>query len=60
MEECSIKDFIRNVFSVITGEYRGIGTCGKHRDGCGDPLEDQDVVLCFTYTPVLTVSLILV
>jgi len=29
-------------------------------DRGGDPQEDRDVVLCFTYTPVFTVSLILV
>jgi len=35
---------------------RGIGTCGKHSDRCGDPWEDREVVLCFTYTPVSTHS----
>jgi len=25
---------------------------------CGDPWEDQEFVLCFTYTPVFTDSLI--
>jgi len=55
------KGSIRNViFFVITGVYGGIGACGKHRDRCGDPWEDQEVVLCFTYTPVFTDSLILV
>ena len=48
---------IRNVlFFFITGVYGGIGTCGKHRGRCGDPWEDQEVVLCFTYTPALTSS----
>jgi len=56
--EVSIKDFIRNViFFVITGMYGGMG---KHRDKRGDSYEDQDVVLCFTYTPVFTFSLILI
>jgi len=51
------KGFIRNVlFIAITGVYRGIGTCGKYRDRCGDPQKDQEVVLCFTYTPVSTDS----
>jgi len=59
--ECSIKVFTRNVlFFAITGVYGGTGTCGKHRDRCGDPWEDQEVVLCFTYTLVSTDSLILV
>jgi len=41
------KRFIHNVlFFVITRVYGGIGTCGKHRDRCGDPWEDQEVVLC--------------
>ena len=32
------KGFIRNVlFFVVTGVHKGIGTCGKHRDRCGDP-----------------------
>jgi len=48
------------LFFVITGVYGGIRTCGKYRDRCGDPWEDQEVVLCFTYTPVFTNSLILV
>ena len=35
--ECSIRDFINNVILfVIMGVYRGIGTCGKYRDRCGD------------------------
>jgi len=46
-------------FLVITVVYGGIGKCGKHRDRCGDPWEDQEIVLCFTYTPVSTDSLIL-
>jgi len=52
------KVFICNVlFFFIRGVYGGIGTCGKHRDRCGDPWEDQEVVLCFTYTSVSTDSL---
>jgi len=54
------KGFIHNVlFFAITGVYGGIRTCGKHRDRCGDPWEDQEVVLYFTYTPISTDSLIL-
>jgi len=42
-----MKVFIRNVlFFVITVVYGEIGTCGKHRDRCGDPWEGQEVVLC--------------
>jgi len=48
----------RCLFSDTTGVYRGIRPCDKHRDRCGDPQEDQDVVLYFTYSPVSTVSLI--
>jgi len=47
-------------FFVITGVYGRIGTCGKHRNRCGDSWRDQEVVLCFAYTPVSTDSLILV
>ena len=59
--ERSIKVFLRNVlFFVVTGVYGGIGTRGKHRDRSGDPWQDQEVVVCFIYTPVSTDSLILV
>jgi len=34
------------------------GHAGKLRDWCGDLWKDQDVVLCFTYTPVSTVSFV--
>jgi len=38
------------------------GSVRRNRDMwlslCGDPWEDQEVVLCFTYTPVFTDSLI--
>jgi len=53
--------FIRNVlFFVITGVYGEIGTCSKQGDRCGDPWEDQEVMLCCIYTPVSKDSLILV
>ena len=39
------KVFYQHVFSlVITGVYGGIRACGKQRDGCSDPEEDQDVI----------------
>jgi len=57
--ECSLESFYQHVlFFVITWVYGGIGTCGKHRNKCGDPWEDHEVVLCLTYTSVITDSLI--
>ena len=51
------KGFICNdLFFVIMGVYGGIGTCGQYRDRCGDPWEDQEVILCFNYTPAFTGS----
>lgn len=40
----------QSVSFVITEVFRGIRECGKHKDRCDDPEEDQDMIilLCFT------------